>query len=464
MNSDSPLSHSGSQSASQSNENSVRTLLPNLGAEEGQDWNAVANQPLALVAARLWALLFAGQDRFRLPLSNAEYFETRCADFWPEALGSVPDTAAFPWQEKAGAHAWLNTETAMTYAEQTFGVSLAGLSPEKTQEFSDKARCIQAADSLGLTPRPLASLITEISSEECAAPESLLPRLENLVAAWPAWTEQRFTLKPRWGTSGRGRAGGVGARSVDSPALRGALPRFTKEGGAILEPWLKRETDLSVSLRVPGAEAKEKLPIILGSLEMLTTPSGGYRGHCGEVDNRGRVFSAHREDETLRGEAAMLAGEMQRAGFAGPCGVDAFTYWEEERLRLRSAVEFNPRVTMGIVTLGLIRRALPFVRDRLDLSPGRRRGVLMTTFGEGDVDQREAILARLGDQALAFDLTSPSQSPQTSQRKIASDSAQPQSNPTLAKLLAKAEPFAPTLFFSPDLESLRLAYREVSGC
>ena len=50
--------------------------------------------------------------------------------------------------------------------------------------------------------------------------------------------------------------------------------------------------------------AESALPVLLGSLEMWTTPSGVYRGHFGEVDSRGRVFSGDSRDETLRADAA----------------------------------------------------------------------------------------------------------------------------------------------------------------
>lgn len=434
--------------ASVSSDLPARVLLPNLGAEEGQDWFAIANHAPVLVAARLWALLFAGRDGIRHPRDGAADTQLRCETLWPEALGEVPESAAFPWIAEGAAHAWLNTQTAAAYADTVLDSPIVGISPALAWELSDKARTARVAAELGLTPASLASLVEPITPEECRDANALIARLESSLAAWPDWTERRFTLKPRFGTSGRGRVGGM--ETVDTPAVRSALPRLSDRGGALFEPWLKRQTDLSISLHVPAPDANESLPTILGSLEMLTSPSGLYRGHCGEVDNRGRVFSGHREDESLRADAAMLAGALRSQGFFGPCGIDAFSYLEGERSRLRSAVEFNPRITMGIVTLGLIRRALPRVRTQLDLSPGSRRGVLMTTFSKKDRAQRDAMLALLGENIVAINLASPPQLPPSSDR-----------NRTLE---AEADSSCPMLFFAHDLESLRSAYRQATGC
>jgi len=129
---------------------------------------------------------------------------------------------------------------------------------------------------------------------------------------------------------------------------------------------------------------------LLGSLEMLATASGVYRGHCGEFDHRGRVFSGHRQDETLRAQAAAVAARAQALGYFGPCGIDAFTYVEDATTdaveRLRPVLEFNARPTMGLVALGLLRRALPLRRNELDLQPGDRRAFLLTLLGANASD------------------------------------------------------------------------------
>ncbi|MFK7897631.1 MAG: hypothetical protein AB8G23_17485 [Myxococcota bacterium] len=445
-----------------------RLLWPNLGAEEGGDEAAVAQHVSARQAAKLWALLFARQDEIcwpnihkksadgipREPIPSVETRRQRCESLWPLHLGNPPDAAAFAWLAEGGVHAWLKTEMAEAKAKHLSGQALLGPGSACVRSLGDKGNTAKLSDELGLTPRTLAPLIQVLSPEDCLEPDQVIARLSADVEAWPAWTGGRFTLKPRWGTSGRGRVAGVG--SLETRAIRGALPRLAERGGALLEPWCARESDLSVSVHIPAPEAEEKLPTLLGSLSMLTSASGLYRGHCGELDHRGRVFSGHREDETLRGDAAILAGRAQQTGFFGPCGIDAFTYREDDRTRLRSIVEFNPRMTMGIVTIGLIRRALPLARQKLDLSPGDRRAFLMTTFDEADEASRDAIVTLregLGENTLILDLRAPSDSSlAASQDGLAHDGA------------PATEGLRPLLFFAPDLESLRGAYQEAIGC
>jgi hypothetical protein len=172
---------------------------------------------------------------------------------------------------------------------------------------------------------------------------------------------------------------------------------------------------------------------------MLCTDAGGYRGHCGEIDSRGRVFSGHPRDEALREAAAAIAARAAEHGLFGPCGIDAFTWLEpgpgdeagDATERLRPVVELNARPTMGLVTLGLVRRALPQVREALELTPGERRGFLFTLVEDDLRAQAEDIVADAGPGASVLCLTK------------------------------DPEPDAPTplLFFGREMAALREAHR-----
>ena len=353
-------------------------LLPNLGAEEGDDWRAFSHEPHARVAARLWSHLYSRGTRFRYPARSPKdsWRAERCEDRWPEALGPVPAGPVFAWLEESDhPTAWLNTKSLEHTAQGALGLRPSGPPADLISAIHDKAFAVETAHELGLVSRAIEPLIWVIDAELLRSPEGLVPKLDEALRGWPAWTGGRFTLKPRLGSSGRGRVAGSG--TADTQAVRSALPRLAERGGAIFEPWLERKKDLSVALHVPSPESRVALPTVLGSLEMLATPSGAFRGHCGEVDSRGRIFSGHREDETLRADAAAVARRARDHGFFGPCGIDAFTYMESDRERLRGLVEFNARATMGLVTIGLVRRALPVVRDALELTPGVRRAFLM---------------------------------------------------------------------------------------
>lgn len=412
-------------------------LLPNLGAEEGDDWRAFKEEPLARVAADLWTHLFSRSARVRYPAGSpkAPWRSERCEDLWPAALGPMPEEPVFPWLEESDQPtAWLNTNSLDAAATSALGQGLSGPSAERIAATHDKAFAVETARELGLVSRALAPLIHVFDGEALRSPDALILKLDELLSDWPEWTGKKFTLKPRLGSSGRGRV--AGSQSAETKSIRGALPRLADRGGAIFEPWLARLTDLSVVLHIPSPVSSGTLPTVLGSLEMLATASGVFRGHCGEFDSRGRIFSGHRDDETLRADAATVAERASNHGFFGPCGLDAFSYLESDREALRGLVEFNARATMGLVTIGLVRRALPRVRDELDLTPGMRRAFLMgfgrSGSGHKDRNQIESICT----DTISIDLSLPG---------------------------GESGPH-PFLIFARDREPLRQAYREVLGC
>jgi hypothetical protein len=141
----------------------------------------------------------------------------------------------------------------------------------------------------------------------------------------------------------------------------------------MLEPWLKRTCDLSAQFWIgPGRQI-----VLLGTTELLVEGSGLYRGHRGFVDSRGRVTSGSRFDAAMLDACVAVAEAAVAAGYQGPCGVDAFAFEKEPgRIELRPIVEFNARFTLGIIAIGLLRRALPRIRQELSLDPGGLRAFL----------------------------------------------------------------------------------------
>jgi hypothetical protein len=332
-------------------------------------------------------------------------------------------------------------------SQRWLGLALVGPDPDRVDRVHDKAFALTEARSGGLLSPGLEGLPIAFDPGELEDPAAALGRIEACVRSWPEWTGGRFTLKPRQGSSGRGRVAGVGMGGPAREAIRSAIPRLAQRGGAILEPWLDRRCDLSACIHLPPPEARATPPTLLGSLEQIVSPGGGFRGHCGELDARGRVFSGHREDEAVRTSSVWLAERARDQGLFGPCGVDAFTYLEGDRERLRPALELNARATMGLVSLGLIRRALPLVRERLGLAGEARRGFLLALLsesGSGSVNgdrggadaQAREILGRAGDGVIRLSLASED------------DHGGPR----------------PMLFFGPDRARLREAHRAVTGC
>ena len=330
-------------------------LIPNVGGEEAP---RARPPPAVVTVSRLWCLLFPRAARVLHEAAPAP---------WPEALGAPAETPAFAWLGDArGAVAWLNTPAAAASAAAE-GRPLAGPAPEIVQAVHDKAFAQRSGEALGLEPAALRGLVARFDPGELHDADAALRAIERRLADWPAWTQGRFTLKPRLGTSGRGRIGGTRGR-VDAASLRAALPRLARRGGALLEPWLQRHADFSVQLHV----ASDGALTLLGILEQQLSRAGAIRGHRGAIDPRLRVVAESRWDERLVEAATAVARAAHAEGFHGPCGVDAFCFEGPHGPELRPVVEFNARFTVGTVALGLLRRARDCVTTRLGLAAGER--------------------------------------------------------------------------------------------
>jgi hypothetical protein len=333
-------------------------LFPNIGGEE---YGRREPPPAVGAVARLWRLLFARGARW---LGE----EAPPDPEWPSALGPVPENAAFPWlRAEDEAFAWLNSEDAARAAE-TAGVRLAGPTPEVVREVHDKAFAHRVSQEDGLVPRALRGLVAVFDAPELERADEVVERIQGMLNAWPDWARGAYTLKPRLGSSGRGRVAGSDGR-VDTPDLRGALPRLARQGGALLEPWLRRRGDHSVQLYV----APDGAVTLLGTLTQEVSDSGVYRGHRGALDYKARVVSEGDCEDALLEAALSLARAAHARGFCGPCGVDAFSFEGPDGVELRPVVEFNARFTTGTVVLGLLRRAREAFATQLDLTAGQRR-------------------------------------------------------------------------------------------
>jgi hypothetical protein len=331
-------------------------LWPNIGAEEGPlrpDPKAALR--VAAVAA-LWRRLFAAETNWLGGAGPAA-----------SAAGAEP-RAIYDWLEGDGAlTAWLNTDDARERAVAD-GRRLSGAPPDAVRRVHDKAFALEAARSEDLLPAELAATIAVLEPETLRAGNAGVAVIQRALDGWPDWARARFTLKPRFGSSGRGRVAGIDGRA-DDPVLRRALPRLADRGGALLEPWLDRCEDLSASLWLgEGGELR-----LVGTSAQRLAPSGLYRGQRGTVDSKGRVTSGSDHDEALREAAVAVAGRAARAGYFGPCGLDAFSYRAPTgAIAFRPVVEWNARFTLGIVVLGLLRRARAEIRRAFRPPPERR--------------------------------------------------------------------------------------------
>ncbi|MEE8581061.1 MAG: hypothetical protein V3T33_05665 [Myxococcota bacterium] len=366
-------------------------LLPNLSAEEGEDWRSRLSQPAVTTTLQLWRWLF-GQPTRVLERDLEELP-------WPDAFGERSSEPAFDWLENSGGFVpWLRTPEASAHPAGGVDRGADRSLSRAVMRVHDKAFAHRVALDAGLLPGDLGELIAVLEPETLRDPDLALATIEQQLARWPEWTGRRFTLKPRFGSSGRGRVAGAHGRA-DVPEVRGALARLADRGGALLEPWLDRSVDLSAQLHV--SESGEIR--MLGTLELITSASGLPLGHRGGIDSKGRVNSENIRDEAMREAAVVLARAAHAEGFHGPCGVDGFAYrGPDGRSELRPVVEFNARFTLGIIALGLLRRGRGTLNSRLGLEPGIQ---CYFHFGlEAPAPSWEQALVSAGDAALLIPL------------------------------------------------------------
>lgn len=322
-------------------------LFANLGAEEDASWLRMSAHPRVRAVARLWAALFPASARLVGP-------GARSAPRLAGALASAPDSPAFPFCAPGRVLVpWLATREAerLACAER---VPCEAPAVDVVLRVHDKAFAHAEAVAASLVPDALAGTTLVLGPEELTNADTARRRIEAAVASWPDWLRASFVVKPRLGTSGRGRLAGRAGR-VDTLRIERALARLRASGGALVEPWLERTLDLSAQLYVAGPDDVR----VLGTLRQVVTKHGGPTGHAGRLRDDGEVDSGTSWDAELRATARAIGRAAGSAGFRGACGVDSFVFRTEDGAEaLRPVVELNARFTAGTVALGCIARAV----------------------------------------------------------------------------------------------------------
>jgi hypothetical protein len=135
----------------------------------------------------------------------------------------------------------------------------------------------------------------------------------------------------------------------------------------VIEPWLERELDFSVQLEMGPRRLK-----LCGYTGLINDRKGQFQANWAAANHDRRisanVAALFREPADISGRLQRLYGdilslleaELQRAGFVGPVGIDAFVYRTPQGgCRLKPVVEINPRCTMGRLTLELMKQTCP---------------------------------------------------------------------------------------------------------
>lgn len=354
-------------------------LFPNLGGEEEDRPPPTAARGFLRGLHGAWGSLFPpAMAAWMLPPGDSDALHA-----WQQALSAPdcdpPDNAdddpmamlrRVAGNSEGQLLAWINTPGAARMAAE-HRLPLAGPAPDVVARVHDKGFAQTQAAALGLVPACLRRgddvHIAVLSAELCRDPVAATATVQRQVATWPGFLGSEYVLKPRHGTSGRGRF--HGHRDLQSGAPLEPIPDdkwadFARRGGAILEPWLTRTCDLSVQLAIWDDGVH-----VLGTTTQVLTRSGFIRGNRGTLrwqpGPRGeRATPLLESGADAAVEAALLDGAQRlgraaaAAGYFGIAGIDAFLFRGPDGVPiLRPIVELNARFTTGTVAVALAQRA-----------------------------------------------------------------------------------------------------------
>jgi hypothetical protein len=156
-----------------------------------------------------------------------------------------------------------------------------------------------------------------------------------------------------WVAKGEHGNAGLANRRMNPGALSDDDRRFidgllAEDDVVILEPWLDRERDWSVVFEVPFDAGR------FGVHETACTRDGALVGAFFEPGGPRETPSGE-----LRWMMERVARRLEQEGYFGPVCVDAFSWRDGERLRLRPLVDLNGRRAMSDGARRLWRRLAP---------------------------------------------------------------------------------------------------------
>lgn len=144
------------------------------------------------------------------------------------------------------------------------------------------------------------------------------------------------------------------------------------EGGVVIEPWLDRGFDFSFQFDMTPKGLRS-----VGMIEMINDQRGQYqasvyRPKFGAGLNADLVQALNgprggrlKDIRTRLGE--IMEPKLQKAGFRGALGVDAFAYREGEQWRIKPVTEINARYTMGRLMIELMRHTASGRTGKMEL-------------------------------------------------------------------------------------------------
>lgn len=225
---------------------------------------------------------------------------------------------------------------------------------------------------------PAGPLATVVESRE---------QLESFLGHAPATSA--WVVKSEFGNAG------LANRRLRRPGLSTTDRRFVDERLAeddrlVVEPWLSRERDWCMVFEVPFGASSFRVH------ETVYTSDGALIGALFDPD----PIDLEPWFDDLAATAERIAARLTSEGYFGPVCVDAFTWNDRERTRLRALVDLNCRLAMSDGAYRLWRRVAPgqtvyyrfFNRRKLNLPEELSRSLVLLEDRRYDRAARRGIL------------------------------------------------------------------------
>ncbi|HEX9941365.1 MAG TPA: hypothetical protein VGG03_05065 [Thermoanaerobaculia bacterium] len=213
-----------------------------------------------------------------------------------------------------------------------------------------RAFCLQVAEELG-----------------CALPGARmvesLAELERFLAAGNG--SRSWIVKAPLSAAGRDRYIERDGPALADPKARRTVERlFERHGPLLFEPWLDRVVDYGVSALLTASGLR-----IVGVHGQQVDAKGQFLG----IDLEPGLSGADRD--RLLETAEAVAEALRRAGYAGPFGIDAWSWRRQDgSIVLNPLGEINARMTFGLVAWTLAQRFRapgPAARSPASRTPSR---------------------------------------------------------------------------------------------
>jgi len=201
-----------------------------------------------------------------------------------------------------------------------------------------RAFCLQVAEELGCD-LPGSQIVDSLNDLDRILASSRCPQIWVLKAPYSASGRNRYIER-------------LGPRISDPRSRRAVERLFELHGPLLFEPWMNRTADFGVSALLDPSGLR-----VVGVHGQRVDIKGQFAG----IDLQPILSNAERSRLLEIVEA--VAAALNRAGYAGPFGIDAWRYRKENGEEVFHPLgEINARMTFGLVAWTLAERVEGIVR------------------------------------------------------------------------------------------------------